>query len=135
MKLIVNTYLVLLLSSTSFFSHAEELIVSKKCKKQSKTKAQYSICLDEEMKSLERQLESWLHSKEIELEKLATDSQNKSVLKQFKKANAFYKQYIESQCRSVFFEKKKGGNPADRYRMCKITEIAKRIKQLESEEN
>ncbi len=135
MKLLSNTYLVLLLSSAAFFSHAEELAVSKKCKNQSKTKAQYSICLDEEMKSQERLLESWVHSKEIELDKLAIDAQNKSVLKQFKKANAFYKQYIESQCRSVFFEKKKGGNPADRYRMCKITEIVKRIKQLESEDN
>ncbi|NTS78397.1 DUF1311 domain-containing protein [Catenovulum sp. SM1970] len=119
------------LAVMAFSAHANESI--EKCKAQSPTSAKFSICLDEAMKLKDRELKTWIQDRRLELEAMAESTGRTSVVMQFNKANDFYLQFIESECRGVFFEKQHEGNPADEYRSCKIKQTDKRIDQLKTE--
>ncbi|AWB68298.1 hypothetical protein C2869_18595 [Saccharobesus litoralis] len=103
------------------------------CKNASTRSVTYSMCLDEKLKTTQTSYDAWIQSREIELEKVAKDTGRESIIYEFKKSNDFYKQFIESQCRRVFFENQSKGNAADRYRVCKIRQMLSRIEQMEQE--
>ncbi|WP_232824685.1 hypothetical protein [Algibacillus agarilyticus] len=103
------------------------------CQHASSSKVKYSICLDEKLKKAELFYKAWVQGRELELDELVKQTGRDSILSEFIKANKFYEQFMESQCRRVFFENQSEGNAADQYRVCKVNQYNARIKQLKAE--
>lgn len=127
---------ILIILALSANSHAanevskSDLIIVN-CKDNSANPIQYSICLDEAIKSLEREVQAWETDIEAALEKASKKTGNTSSIVEYTKASRYYSKYMESQCRSVFFKKQSGVNAAELFRHCKIKKLVERSKQLE----
>ncbi|WP_048690410.1 lysozyme inhibitor LprI family protein [Catenovulum maritimum] len=117
------------------YSHPDTAKLIAECKTSTQTETQYSICLDETMKRVERDLKAWIYQTQEKLELIAEKTGNESGLYEYKKANSFYQKFIESQCRSVFFENQTKGDAANQFRICKIDKTLERIKQLKTEKS
>lgn len=123
---------IIALASTSVLA-LDKATVKANCEKTARNQAQYSVCLDEKMKMVERELETWITLMDEKLEEAAKGSGRYSILSEFRRSNKFYNQYIESQCRRVFFQEQHNKGAVDEYRLCKIVQTKQRIENLESE--
>lgn len=103
------------------------------CKTNSTNQTAYAICLDETEKQILRELQTWIVDAEDKLRAQVNSSGNESMLSEFQRANAHYDKFIESQCRSVFFQNLTSSEAASKFRACKITKTIQRIDQFKEE--
>ncbi|EWH10307.1 hypothetical protein DS2_08535 [Catenovulum agarivorans DS-2] len=103
------------------------------CENSTANHTAYAICLDETEKQINRELNAWILDAEDKLRAQVNKSGNESMLSEFKRANAHYDKFIESQCRSVFFQNLSSSEAASKFRACKITKTLQRIEQLKEE--
>ncbi|WP_440903326.1 hypothetical protein ACMZOO_10650 [Catenovulum sp. SX2] len=130
--------IILLAGLTSFTAIAESAKAKankliENCKTNSASQTAYAICLDETEKQVLRELQTWIVDAEDKLTAQVNNSGNQSMLSEFKRANAHYDKFIESQCRSVFFQNLTSSEAASKFRACKITKTIQRIEQLKEE--
>ncbi|MCU4677686.1 hypothetical protein N7931_18915 [Catenovulum sp. 2E275] len=105
------------------------------CKQQQTQATAYSICLDEAVKQVERELESWILQTENKISASASGPQVDAAMYELKRANKYYQQYIESYCRSLFFANQGSAEAANIFRQCKIVQIRQRITLLKYEKD
>lgn len=105
------------------------------CDKKSHQAIVYSICLDEAVKQVERELKAWQLESEDKVKAITQKLQNEAALYEFKKANKYYNQFIESHCRSLFFTKQNMAEAANLFRVCKIKQTRIRMQNLKYEIN
>lgn len=141
--LLIKTYkhitCLLLLAALASFNCLAESAKDKanklieNCKTNSASQAAYAICLDETEKQIMRELQAWILDAEDKLRAQVNNSGNESMLSEFQRANAHYDKFIESQCRSVFFQNLTSSEAASKFRACKITKTIQRIEQFKEE--
>lgn len=129
--ILLSAITALTTSSAFAFETAEE--AEQACANKKSTPARFSICIDERLTIAERNYQAWLTSRELDLEEKAKQTGRTAIVHEFKKSNTFYKEFMEAQCRRVFFENQGDKSAADQFRLCKIDQIALRIAQLKLE--
>lgn len=105
------------------------------CNKKSHQSMAYSICLDEALKQVERELKAWQLESEDKIKAITQKLKNEAALYEFKKANKYYSQFIESHCRSLFFTKQNMTQAANLFRACKIKQTRIRMQNLKYDVN
>lgn len=132
-------YFSLCYTATSFSTIANPVQVETplidNCNKKSYQTMAYSICLDEAVKQVERELKAWLLEREDKVKAITQKLQNDAALYEFNKANKYYSQFIESHCRSLFFTKQNMTEAANLFRACKIKQTRIRMQNLQYEIN
>jgi|GEM_PF-3498866 len=129
MKMYLKALLGLLFTFTGFSAMADSVSTPllDSCKQRSTHATAYSICLDEAVKQVEREYESWVLQAEEKLASQSKGPQANSAVYEFKRANKYYQQYIESYCRSLFFAKQGDTDAANTFRECKLKQLRQRI--------
>ncbi|MER2490345.1 lysozyme inhibitor LprI family protein [Catenovulum sediminis] len=136
-SLTVTVFIFSLLTSLNVYSapsareKADALIEN--CKQNSKTTSSYAICLDESAKQVDRELQAWVFDAEEKLQAQMGKNGNESILSEYRRANKHYEKFIESQCRSVFFQNLTSSDAANEFRICKIKKTLQRIHQLKED--
>lgn len=119
------------LSAASFAQAAKEKTIDN-CKEKTKSKINYSICLDEVKLSKDRELTTWVNNQVFILDEIAKETGRSSSLKIFKRSQADFEKYRENSCRWQFIAYGQDNKAVPIYKECYIKLTKHRINELSS---
>ncbi len=102
----------------------------KACKEQTSTNTELSQCLDSVIRSLDRELQTWINNELSILEELKKSMGKDTALQLFKRSQSQFESFRETDCKWLYSKLPIGIEATNTYKMCYINNTKNRIAEL-----